>query len=83
MAFEKRVWNRNCAFSPEEVAFLNEKSTDIVRTALGRFDEVTVGLTLSEVQRKEAFKVFAAGISDGLADTVESVQKASAIRTDF
>jgi hypothetical protein len=81
--FEKRIWNRNCAWSPEELAVLTVKTNEMVNTAISRFGDVANGLNLNPTQRNEALKVFVAVVSDGLAESLANLQKACGVRTDF
>ena len=68
-------WNRNSAFSPEQLGALNLAITQGVEHANRLFTEATKDWNLSEEQKQEAIVLLAEGVSNGIAEFSETLKK--------
>ena len=74
MSIDKK-WNRSSALSPEAIAIINTVTASAVESAIQMFDRAVADENLTEEQRAVAIPMLARGVTDGIAEFVESLKK--------
>lgn len=69
-----KQWNRSSALAPEAVGAINTAISDAVEKAIQYFNETEVAKTLDDVQRKEAIRLIAAGVTTQIVGIAESLK---------
>jgi hypothetical protein len=69
------MWNRSSAFSPETIAIINTATAKAVQDAIHIFESALGDVTLSDEERAAAILMLARGVTDGIAEFVETLKK--------